>query len=369
MSFYPSPVPKQRFLDANGVPLAGGQLFTYAAGTTTPQVTYANSTGTTNANPVVLDSQGYADIWLDPTLAYKFILEDASGVVQWTEDHITFPLGISVWNANENYAEGAIVADSSGFGLFYVSLTDNNLNNALTSVSSWRLLGGNIRTISTSSTLLVTDELIRSNSTSGDLTHTLPACSTTPIGKKITVKDIGTGTNSTTLQGSGTDKIDGNGTYAIALASEYGITVMNNGSSWDVISSCPNQTNHAASSSSGLFTVTSSTYADVTNLSVTVTTSGRAVLVTLSAAGSGSESEIEVIATSVLQIRLERDGTEIASWNLSAAGTTIPRYVLGLPAFLDFDAASGSHTYKIQAASLNGADIINNMMLKVAELA
>ena len=40
-----SPNAKQQFFDANGNPLAGGKVYTYAAGTTTPIVTYTDSTG------------------------------------------------------------------------------------------------------------------------------------------------------------------------------------------------------------------------------------------------------------------------------------------------------------------------------------
>lgn len=230
-----SPLLRQRFFDANGVPLAGGQLFSYQAGTTTPQVTYSNQGGTTNTNPVVLDSDGYANVWLDPTLSYKFVLEDVNDNVQWTVDNVTFPIGISTWSTNSIYSQGAIVQDSSGQGILYVSLINNNQGNALTDVSAWRLLDGNIRTVSVNTTLAITDNLVRSNSTSGNLTHTLPACSTTPVGKRITIKDVGTGGNNTSVQGSGSDLIDGSNVYAQTLAQYIGINVMNNGSSWDVI--------------------------------------------------------------------------------------------------------------------------------------
>lgn len=84
-----APVLKQRYFDANGNPLAGGLLYTYQAGTTTPQATYTDSSGVTpNSNPVVLDANGEANVWLDISLSYKFILEDASGANQWTTDNV-----------------------------------------------------------------------------------------------------------------------------------------------------------------------------------------------------------------------------------------------------------------------------------------
>lgn len=66
---------------ADGADNAGGKVYTYAAGTTTPQATYTTAARTTpNANPVVLDSTGRASIYLDPALAYKFVATDADGV-------------------------------------------------------------------------------------------------------------------------------------------------------------------------------------------------------------------------------------------------------------------------------------------------
>ena len=85
-----SPVIKFQFLDENGDPLALGTVTTYAAGTTTPKVTYTTEAGTTtNANPIVLDASGRADIFLTDGEAYKFILKDALATTEWTVDNIT----------------------------------------------------------------------------------------------------------------------------------------------------------------------------------------------------------------------------------------------------------------------------------------
>lgn len=83
------PNPRIQFADANGKPLAGGQIFTYAAGTSTPQAAYTDSTGATALpNPVVLDAGGFASIWLS-SANYKIVAEDVNNVVQWTVDNVS----------------------------------------------------------------------------------------------------------------------------------------------------------------------------------------------------------------------------------------------------------------------------------------
>ena len=83
-------------MDANGNPLAGGKIHTYLTGTSTPKTTYSNSTGTANTNPVILDAEGYADIWLDGDYAYRFRLENALGTLQWQRDGIGAAAGSRV---------------------------------------------------------------------------------------------------------------------------------------------------------------------------------------------------------------------------------------------------------------------------------
>lgn len=230
----------QQYFDSSGNPLSGGKVYTYVAGTTTPLSSYTDSSGvTSNANPVILDSAGRANIWLDPTLSYKMVIKDSSDNTIKTVDTIagSSASGIPTWNSNTTYSQGSIVADGSGEGLLYVSLQNSNLNNALTNVSYWRVFGGKVRTLTANTTLAVTDEVVRSNTTSGNLTMTLPACSTTPIGKRIAIKDVGTSTtNVTTLKGSGSDNVDGANTYASTIQRNDTVIVENNGTSWDVVS-------------------------------------------------------------------------------------------------------------------------------------
>lgn len=55
-----------QFVDDNGKPVAGGKVWTYESGTTTPKATYADPDGTSvNTNPVILDEAGRANIYLE----------------------------------------------------------------------------------------------------------------------------------------------------------------------------------------------------------------------------------------------------------------------------------------------------------------
>jgi hypothetical protein len=81
----------QQFFDDNGVPLAGGLIYTYQAGSSTPLVTYTDNGGTiANANPIVLDASGRTpqQIWLLTGYSYKFVLQNADAVLIQTLDNI-----------------------------------------------------------------------------------------------------------------------------------------------------------------------------------------------------------------------------------------------------------------------------------------
>lgn len=72
-----APSMRQQFEDGNGNPYVGGKLFTYAAGSSTKQATYTDSTGSTaNTNPIILDAAGRtpSGVWLTDGLTYKFVL-------------------------------------------------------------------------------------------------------------------------------------------------------------------------------------------------------------------------------------------------------------------------------------------------------
>jgi hypothetical protein len=75
-----APQPLFTAFGTNGLPLVGGQLFTFQAGTSFQQATFTDASLTTpNTNPVILNAFGEAAVWLSPGQAYKFNLFDSQG--------------------------------------------------------------------------------------------------------------------------------------------------------------------------------------------------------------------------------------------------------------------------------------------------
>ena len=87
-----TPLPPTFYYNNGGNgPLAFGCVFTYAAGSTSPLATYTDATGTTaNANPVILNFAGWAQIWFQTGALYDVKVvayggtNCSSGLTQYT---------------------------------------------------------------------------------------------------------------------------------------------------------------------------------------------------------------------------------------------------------------------------------------------
>lgn len=81
-----------QLFDDSGNVLTGGKIYTYAAGTTTPLVSYTSRTGVTpHSNPIILNAAGRVatgEIWLDYQYLYKFVVTTATDVLIATYDNI-----------------------------------------------------------------------------------------------------------------------------------------------------------------------------------------------------------------------------------------------------------------------------------------
>lgn len=93
MAFYLSPIGNAfQFFDNNGIPLAAGKIYTYQAGTTTPQTTYTDRAGAfANTNPIILDSDGRTpnEIWFISNVAVRFDLKDSADVLIGSYDNLS----------------------------------------------------------------------------------------------------------------------------------------------------------------------------------------------------------------------------------------------------------------------------------------
>lgn len=79
-----------QFTDNSGNPLAAGTINTYITGTTTNKTTYSDSARTTpNANPITLDSNGKAVIYLMNNGEYRFLLKTSAGATVDTIDNVS----------------------------------------------------------------------------------------------------------------------------------------------------------------------------------------------------------------------------------------------------------------------------------------
>jgi hypothetical protein len=96
----------QQFFDNSGNPLTGGKLYSYAAGTTTPQTTYTSVSGATaHTNPIILNAAGRVttgEIWLTAGQNYKFVLETSANVLIATWDNITGINGTGITSNADN---------------------------------------------------------------------------------------------------------------------------------------------------------------------------------------------------------------------------------------------------------------------------
>ena len=106
-----------QFFTSTGIPLAGGFLYTYQAGSSTPLASYTDTAGLfANTNPIVMNADGRppSEIWLTAGFNYKFVLTDANNVQIASYDNLYGILGTAPSVAV--FPSGAIVLWSGSIG-------------------------------------------------------------------------------------------------------------------------------------------------------------------------------------------------------------------------------------------------------------
>lgn len=194
-----------QFLTTTGLPLSGGQLYTYQAGSSTPLSTYSDNSGIVpNANPIVLgvDGRPQTEIWLTQGFNYKFILTDANNNQIQTYDNLygilqtapavsnTVPSGlIAIWS-------GSVGSIPSGWVLC------NGQNGTPDLRNSFILGAGN--TYAVGATGGSTDAIVPSH------THSATSSSSASSTSTASVSDPGhqhTLTNFSAITGGGAEQI------------------------------------------------------------------------------------------------------------------------------------------------------------------
>jgi hypothetical protein len=148
MAYYQSPIAFQLQSFTNqGVILAGGKIYTYTAGTTTPVATYADSGGAvTNANPIILDSSGRltTSVWTLSGVSIKVLIRDSNNNLLATVDNISSINDVAVLSLGSPPAIGNVVPNTGAFTTLSATTSLTATTTALTTltVSSTSTLAG-----------------------------------------------------------------------------------------------------------------------------------------------------------------------------------------------------------------------------------
>ena len=125
----------------------------------------------------------------------------------------------------------------------------------------------------------------------------------------------------------------------------------------------------AISASSGTYTNSTQTYSDVTNLSVTIVTTGRPVFVGLMSSGAASSSTVGGSTTSAsnnpgIILKFVRDSTDISIQEINTVSDSSDGYIVTPPSsFYHVDAvAAGTYTYKVQGKTTSAANTSSSVV-------
>jgi hypothetical protein len=205
--------------------LAAGSPTTYSGSTITPAIIQTLS--------------NYLSGWLSAVVgANSPAIEDMNALCYLFAYQLSYlmQLGVSEWDSGTTYYIGSVVQD--GAGNLFVSLTNANLNNALTSAANWRGFTKSMNliavavtsgTYATPYTMLSTDagKCFLVNSVNGAMQFNLPAPASMPQGFNFVVKDSGqnASTNNITMHRNAAENFEG-------LAADY--VIQASGGEWEI---------------------------------------------------------------------------------------------------------------------------------------
>ena len=189
-----------QFFTTTGLPLAGGLIYTYQAGSSTPLATYSDNGGVyANTNPIVLGTDGrpQTEIWLTYGYNYKFVLQDSSYNTIQTYDNIYGIIGVAP-TSQASIPSGLIAIWSGAVGSIPSGWYLCNGQNGTPDLRDSFILGAG-NTYAVGATGGSKDSIVVSH------THTATSTSTSTVtdpGHSHTVPEGGNGTpNGTGTQG------------------------------------------------------------------------------------------------------------------------------------------------------------------------
>jgi hypothetical protein len=224
------------------LPAAGYRLFTYDAGTTNPRTTWSNAGETVaNANPIILDANGQAQIFYRGN--YKLELRQPvaiGGAVLWTVDNFNVPdpsASTSIQFANGTAATPSIrFAQATSSGLF--SPAANVVAMSVSGLETMRWAAGNVGIGGTPTQKL---DVFGTARIQGTTTITTGGLAITAGGATITAGGLTVAAGGAAITGNstvgGTFGVTGNTTISGGTFASRGFTDNATAAAWNIDSS------------------------------------------------------------------------------------------------------------------------------------
>jgi hypothetical protein len=219
--------------DNNGNPAAGYLLYTYDGGTSTPRTTWSNSGETvSNANPVVLDASGRAQIYWRGN--YRVELRTPADAVVWSQDNFNVPdpaAATSIVFANGTVSTPSVrFVQATSSGLF--SPAANQVAMAVNGVEVQRWASGNVGIGGTPTQRL---DVFGTARIQGTLTVTTGGVTVTAGGVTVAAGGLTVSAGGAAITGNST--VTGNLTVASGVFASRGFTDNATAAAWNIDSS------------------------------------------------------------------------------------------------------------------------------------
>lgn len=187
--------------------------------------TFAQGSPAFSTDPAAIQTNTFLAGWFSAVLGDNSpCIEDMNALFYVIAYQLAYLMqeGIAEWDSATTYYIGSLVNSS---GVVYASLTNNNLNNAVTDGVNWKVIVGNpVRAVTANFTVNPGNAMIEADATTGNITATLPSASAM-ANQKVTITKMDSSTNTVTV-----------GSFSTLLVGQYdSMTIFSNGSIWYIV--------------------------------------------------------------------------------------------------------------------------------------